>query len=53
MNKVNGLPMWAAFTASFGLIHLFTIPAMQAGANLNRYFSIGSCLPVWQWEGFY
>ena len=50
MNKLNGFLYGLLSSASFGLIPLFTIPAMREGIN---FCSTGSCLPAWHWDASY
>ena len=47
MNKLNGFLYGLLSSASFGLIPLFTIPAMREGMNFE------SCLPAWHWDASY
>ena len=49
MNKVNGLLYGLLSSASFGLIPLFTIPAMQAGMQFESilfYRFLFACLAL-------
>ena len=49
MNKVNGLLYGLLSSASFGLIPLFTIPAMQAGMQFESilfYRFLFACLAM-------
>jgi hypothetical protein len=53
MNKVNGLLYGLLSSASFGLIPLFTIPAMQAGMQFESilfYRFLFACLALGEWS---
>lgn len=46
MNKLNGFLYGLLSSASFGLIPLFTIPAMREGMNFESILFYRSCLPA-------